>query len=50
MIGLIVQVILRFKVGATPDLGHNFREVSAAGGVLPLIGVSAISAYDDDIA
>ena len=40
VLGHIVQVLLRYKVGATPELGPKFREVSAAGGVLPVIGVS----------
>ena len=40
LLGHVVQVLLRYKVGATPELGLKFREVSAAGGVLPIIGVS----------
>ena len=34
-LGHIFQVLLRHKVCATPELGPKFREVSAAGGVLP---------------
>ena len=40
VLGLIVQVLLQYKVVATPELGPKFCEVSAAGGVLPFIGVS----------
>ena len=36
VLGLIVQVLLQYKVGATPELGPNFREVYAAGLVLPI--------------
>ena len=39
VLGHIIKVLLRYKVGATPDLGLKFREVSVAGGVLPVIGV-----------
>ena len=39
VLGHIIQVLLRSNDGATPDLGLKFREVSAAGGVLPFIGV-----------
>ena len=31
VLGLIVQVLLRYKVGATPELGPDFRKVYAAG-------------------
>ena len=31
VLGHIVQVLLQYKVGATPELGVKFREVSAAG-------------------
>ena len=32
------------KVVATPELGHHFRKVNAAGAVLPIKGVSENSA------
>ena len=34
--GHIAQVLLQYKVGATPELGLKFREVSAAGVVLTI--------------
>ena len=45
VLGLIVQVLLQYKVGAIPELGPNFREVYAAGLVLPIIGVSDASSF-----
>ena len=39
-IGHIVQVFLQYKVGATPELGPDFREVNAAGAVLTIKGVA----------
>ena len=42
VLGLIVQVVLQYKVGATPE---NFREVYAAGLVLPIRGVSGWHLY-----
>ena len=39
VLGLVVQVLLQYKVDPTPELGHNFSEVYAAGLVLPVIGV-----------
>ena len=44
VLGLTVQVLLQYKVCATPELGPNFRKVYAAGPVLPIIGVSALPA------
>ena len=40
VLSLLVQVLLRYKVGATSELGRNFHEVYAAGLVVPIIGVS----------
>ena len=36
VLGHIGQVLLQYKVGATPELGPKFREVSAAGVVLTI--------------
>ena len=41
VLGHIVQVLLQYKVGVTPDLGSKFREVSAAGVILTIEEVSA---------
>ena len=43
--GFIVHVLLQYKVGATPELGLNFCEVYAAGGVLPSIWSAHISVF-----
>ena len=40
VLGLIVQVLLQPKVGATPELRLKFRDVQAGGGILPIIVVS----------
>ena len=40
VLGHIVQVLLQYKVGATPGLGPHFREVNAARAVLPIKEVS----------
>ena len=42
-LGYVVQVLLQYKVGATRELGLKFHEVSAAGVVLTIEGVSAWS-------
>ena len=36
----IVQVLLQYKVGATPELIPHFDEVKVSGAVLPIKGVS----------
>ena len=41
VLGQILQVLLQYMVGATPELGPNFPEVSAAGVVLATEEVSA---------
>ena len=40
VLGHIVELLLQYKVGATPELGPKFREVSAAGEVLTIEEVS----------
>ena len=40
--GHIAQVSLQYKVGATPELGPHFREVSPAGAGLTIKVVSAL--------
>ena len=37
--GHVVQVLLQYEVGATPDMGTHFQEVNAAGAVLTIKGV-----------
>ena len=46
VLGHIIQVLLQYKVGATPELGLKFREVSAADGVHPVIRVSEYTLYN----
>ena len=39
VLGHMVEVLLQYKVGATPELGPHFREVKAADTLLPIKGV-----------